>query len=150
MDLPASKTETVRILNDNVRLLLDGVMRYQLAPIPPNDAVQGTITTTGCTQKDKDFLEGPPWQYSFTTGDAYSIEKEQALEQRIHQLTAAGWRVIRSPESNTQGRWTIAQDQGFLLTAELPTGNDKTAQPPEDLRIVVSSTSPCVDVDDNS
>ena len=148
-NLPTTKAETVETMNAHLRLLLEGVMFYQTAPVPPSSATPGTIRRYGCLQGNTDYSEGPPWQYFFTTGDIYTPDKERLLVERIHDLTETGWVLVRSPETDVHNRWTIKQEQSFVLSVKIPTEQEMRESAPYELSFWVTSSSPCVDVVDN-
>ena len=148
-NLPTTKAETLETMNTHLRLVLDGIMAYQTATTPPERAPLGTIQRVGCVQGNKDYLEGPPWKYVFTTGDTYTPEKDRLLTERINDLTEVGWRITRSPDTDVRKRWAIVQDQGFAVTITRPRERELAERPPEELYFVVAVTSPCVDVVDN-
>ena len=148
-NLPTTKAETLETMNESLQLALEGVMAYETATVPPDIAPLGTIHRDGCVQGNKDYLEGPPWQYVFTTGDTYTPEKDRLLAQRMRDLTEVGWRITRSPDTDVRKNWAIVQNQGFAVSITRPTDRELAERPPEELKFLVAVISPCVDVVDN-
>ena len=136
-------------MNTSLQIVLEGVMTYDTAPLPPGPVPGGTIQRVGCVQGNKDYLEGPPWQYVFTTGDTYTPEKDRLLSERMQDLTEVGWRITRSPDTDVRKNWAIVQDQGFAVSITRPSEQEKTERSPDELYFGVTVISPCVDVVDN-